>query len=157
LLHGTEVFEVLIGDVEESVDFLIGTHAIILPEFLKELFFGGFVMVEAETAREQLIKFVLSCLEEVIVTSTHPLELILLNLGLPGSKFLLGGSQLAFKLDDGGSDGVELGSKLLILGFDFSASGGELVLVKTANISVETLDISLESEVQMGHLGELSV
>ena len=64
---------------------------------------------------------------------------------------------MAFKLDDGGSDGVELGSKLLILGFDFSASGGELVLVKTTHISVETLDVSLESDVQVGHLGELSV
>jgi len=78
-------------------------------------------------------------------------------LGLPGSKFLLGGSQLGFKLDDGASDGRELGSKLLIPGFDFSASSGELVLVKTTNISVEALDISLESDVQMGHLGELSV
>jgi len=44
------LLEVLIGDVEESVDFLISTHAIIVPKFLKELFFGGFVMVEAETA-----------------------------------------------------------------------------------------------------------
>jgi len=50
LLHGTEVSEVLISDLEESVDFLISTHAIILPEFLKELLSGGGVMVEAETA-----------------------------------------------------------------------------------------------------------
>lgn len=45
LLHRSEVLEVLIGDVEESVDFLISTHAIITPEFLKELLFGGGVMV----------------------------------------------------------------------------------------------------------------
>lgn len=105
MLHWTEGLEVLIGDLEEGMNFFIGTHASgIGLEFLKKLGLGGFVMIEAELAGEEVVEFVLSLLEEVLVTSRHPFELVLLDLGLPGSKFLFGGSHLSLKGLDGLGD-----------------------------------------------------
>jgi hypothetical protein len=152
------LLEVLIGDVEESVDFLIGAHSTFIGFQLgKKLIFGGFVMIETELAGEEVVEFVLSLLEEVFVTSTHPFEFILGNLGLPGSKFLFSSLQLSLKRRDGTGDRLERDNKFLILGLNFSAGSGEGILVKTGNVGVKTLDIGLEGNVELGNLDKLGV
>mgnify|MGYP003313492622 CR=1 FL=1 len=78
-------------------------------------------------------------------------------MSLPGSKFLFSGSHLSFKGLDGLGDGSKSNNEFLILGLDFSASGGEGILVETSNIGVESLDVGLEGDVKLGNLDKLSV
>jgi len=70
ILHWSKGLEVLIGDLEESMNFFISTHASSIGlQLLKELSFSGLVMIETELAGEEVVEFVLSLLEEVLVTS----------------------------------------------------------------------------------------
>jgi len=52
------------------MNFFISTHASSIGlQLLKELSFSGLVMIETELAGEEVVEFVLSLLEEVLVTS----------------------------------------------------------------------------------------
>lgn len=151
-----ELAELLVSNLEEGLNLLVGAHAVVLLQHIEELSLGGLVVVEAELCAEQDVELVLGLLEEVVL-ACHPLELIALDLGLPGGDLLLQSDDLVVQLPDDECNLLKALDKLAVLLYNLLALNGEVIGLEAGNELGESSEVGLDGGAVVGDLGHLGV
>lgn len=113
-------------------------------------------MIKTEFTREKIVQFLLGLGEEIVFTS-HPLDLVLLDLRLPGTQLSSEGRKLDLEIFDDKTDLLEGDNQLLVFGEGLLALKGHTILLEAADVVRKTGIISLEGDIQLRDFDQLGL